>query len=434
MREGIVGDLDEVHRQRHSRGGSIPAWFWYWGQALAIAVRFSPERASGFGRGFASSVGLDLKLGLRMLVKYPMLTVIGGVAITVAAAIGVGASEFARDLLTPELPLDEGDRVVQLFQVDQESSSALPPSLFDFAAWRESLESIEDLGAYQTQEQGLVSERGEAGTLQLARVTSSTFQATRVPAARGRFITEEDERAGAPPVVVLGHQAWTTLLGSDPGVVGRTVQLGGSPTTVIGVMPEGFGFPMNQNAWIPLGLAGADLEPATSPRVRVFGRLAPGVSLESARAELEARGLAAAAAYPATHGQLRPQVGRFHRFMAANDELPWMALSGAQLLLALLLVVACANVATLVFARTVTREGEIAVRTSLGATRRRIVVQLFTEAFVLVSGSVLLALAIVRTTLGGLSDLFMTVQQEPTPFWLPTSSPPPRSCTRACSW
>src|SRR6185503_6750807 len=135
-----------------------------------------------------------------------------------------------------------------------------------------------------TQEQGIVGERGHAGTVSLARVTASTFRMARVAPALGRFLSEDDERAGAPPVVVLGHDAWQTLLEGDPGVVGSTVQLGGSPATVIGVMPEGFGFPMNQNAWVPLRVAELGVEPASAPRVAVFGRLAPGASLESARA------------------------------------------------------------------------------------------------------------------------------------------------------
>src|SRR5690606_34898690 len=126
------------------------------------------------------------------------------------------------------------------------------PSLYDLAEWRASLRSVEDLGAYTTLEQGFVSDRGEIGTVSLARISASAFRVTRVPPLLGRPLTEEDERAGAPAVVVLGHDAWRTLLAGDPDPIGRVVQLGGTPTTVVGIMPEGYGFPQSQNAWVPL--------------------------------------------------------------------------------------------------------------------------------------------------------------------------------------
>ena len=121
VRSGIVGDLDEVYRERRSRVGAPSTNLWYAGQVLAMTVRFGVERTGEAltNRGFASA--LDLKLGLRMLVKYPMLTLVGVLAITTATAIGVGGSEFIRDLMAPSLPLDEGDRVVRLYHHDEEA-------------------------------------------------------------------------------------------------------------------------------------------------------------------------------------------------------------------------------------------------------------------------------------------------------------------------
>ena len=135
-RDGIVGDLDEVFQQRCSRGSALAARLWYWSQALAIAVRFSPERVGGVARTFASSVALDLRLSFRMLVKYPMLTVIGSIAITVTATISMGVTEFLSDAWIPKLTLDEGERIVQLYQRDAEGGR-VSPSLFDFVTWRD---------------------------------------------------------------------------------------------------------------------------------------------------------------------------------------------------------------------------------------------------------------------------------------------------------
>jgi hypothetical protein len=274
---------------------------------LAISVRFVPERLAD---AFPSSLGLDLKLSVRMLVKYPLLTVVGGIAITVTTAIGVGASEFVRDLLYAELPLEDGDRIVRLSH-DNSGGGSLGASLYDLAVWRESVPSLEDVGAFATMEQGFSSDRGEAGTVSLARITSSGFQMTRVPPQMGRFLTEADERADAPPVVVLGYDAWQTLLDGDPDPIGRTVQLGGTSTTVVGIMPEGYGFPESQNAWVPLHIEPADLQPESSPRMGSFARLVPGATLGSAQSELDVAGRRAAADYPRVYERLEPRIQGF---------------------------------------------------------------------------------------------------------------------------
>jgi predicted permease len=351
-----------------------------------------------------------------MLAKYPMLTLVGGIAIAVATAIGVGASEFVRDLIAPELPLEDGDRIVRLYQIDSEAGESVPASLYDLDVWRESVSSLQDLGAYATMEQGFLGDRGEVGTVSLARISASAFRLTRVPPHMGRFLTDDDEQAGAPPVVVLGYDAWQTLLGGDPDPIGRTVQLGGTPSTVVGVMPEGYGFPEMQNAWVPLRIDPGELQPESAPRAPLFARLATGATLESAQAELDIAGRRAAADFPGVYERLSPRVVGFAR--RASDTQVALILSGVRLLLVFLLLVACANVATLVFARTVMREGEIAIRTSLGATRRRIVLQLFAEALVLVAGATLIGLSVASFALGHISRLFFVIQQAPQPpFW-----------------
>jgi predicted permease len=413
VREGIVGDLDEVYRARRTRSGAIGARLWYAMQVLAISLRFVPERLADL---LPSSLGLDLKLSLRMLVKYPLLTVVGGIAVTVATAIGVGASEFVHDLVAPELPLEEGERIVRLYQIDSEAGGTVGVSLYDLSVWRESVGSLEDVGAFTTMEQGFVSDRGEAGTVSLARTTASMFRVTRVPPLMGRFLTEADERAGASPVVVLGYDAWQTLLDGDPDPIGRVVVLAGTPTTVVGIMPDGYGFPQVQNAWVPLRVEPADLDPESSPRVGSFARLADGASLESARNELEVAGRRAAADFPTLYGRLEPRIDAFAS--RASGGLAVLAVSGVGIICILLLIVACANVVTLAFARMVMREGEIAVRTSLGATRERIVLQLFAEALVLVGTATAIGMTIAWLALGRISRVFFEVQQAPRlSFW-----------------
>lgn len=417
VHDDVAGDVEEIFGRRWRERGPLRARLWFWAQALSLAVRFGTERVrDALLPSGSSSLGLDLKLGLRMLVKYPMLTLIGGIAITVATAIGVGASEFVRDLIAPTLPLDEGDRIVRVYYDDTEDGGSAPATLYDLDVWRESLSSLEDLGAYTTMEQGLVSDRGEAGTVSLARISVSAFRVTRVPPMLGRFLGEADESPDAPPVVVLGHGPWQGLLAGDPDPIGRVVQLGGTPTTVVGVMPEGYAFPQMEDAWIPLRRDPADQQPETASGASMFARLAPGATLTSARSELEVAGRRAAADLPDVYGHLRPRVEGFAS--RASTGVLALVLSGVGVLFAFLLVVASANVATLVFARTVTREGEIAVRTALGATRRRIVLQLFAEALVLVGGATLIGMTIARAAIGEIGRLFFVIQQAPQPpFW-----------------
>jgi hypothetical protein len=217
-------------------------------------------------------------------------------------------------------------------------------------------------------------------------------------------------------VVVLGYEAWQRIFGADPDVVGRTVRLGGEAATIVGVMPEGYAFPGTQNAWAPLRVDPADIQPESAPRAGIFARLAPGATLESAQAELDVAGQRAAAELPTVYGSLRPRVFQFARGGSALQLS--VLLSGVRLLLALVAAVICANVATLVFARTVMREGEIALRTSLGATRRRVVLQLVGETLVLVVAATLVGLSIASFALPPIGRLFFTIQQAPQPpFW-----------------
>ncbi len=326
---------------------------------------------------------IDLKLGARMLLKSPGITVVGGVAMAVAIAIGAATFGFFYSLLYPRLPLDEGHRVVAVENWDVWSDGAQRPSLHDFAAWRQELRTVREVSAYRTVARNLIAPDGSAEPVRLAEMSASGFRVARVAPALGRPLVEEDERPGAPPVVVIGHDAWRTRFAGDPRVVGQAVRLGNAVHTVVGVMPEGFAFPMNHGYWIPLRLSPAGHEPGEGPEVFVFGRLAPGAGWDRAQAELDAVGRRAAAAYPDTHADLRPRVLNYTYPAMGIQDLPVWEVTLFQALISLLLVVVAVNVAVLIYARTAMRRGEIAIRTALGASRRRIVAQLFAEALVL---------------------------------------------------
>ena len=326
---------------------------------------------------------LDVKLGFRMLARYPGLTLVGGLAIAFSIWMGAGTFELVTQVLRPTLPLPEGARVVGIRTWDAAANRAEEHVLHDVAVWREAAASLRDVGAFRTLERNLIVDaRGAGEPVEVAEISASAFRVAGVPALLGRTLTDQDERAGASPVAVIGHDLWMRRFGGDPGVVGRTVRLGREPTSIVGVMPPGFAFPVAQSLWTPLR-ADAHVQRRQGPQVNVFARLAPGATLAEARAELAAIGRRAAGDSPETHAQLRPQVLPYARSIL--DLAGWQALATAavNLPVLLLLVLVCANVALLMFARAATREEELAVRSALGASRTRIVTQLFAEALVL---------------------------------------------------
>ncbi len=369
---------------------------------------------------------LDFKLGIRLLVRYPGVTLVGGLAMAFAIAVGAGAFEFVKQFVDPALPLEEGDRIVAIRNRDAATGGVNGRALHDFATWREELASVEDLGAYRSIERNLLVREGEAAPVYLAEISASAFRLTRVPPLLGRTLVETDERAGAPPVAVLGHDLWRTRFEGDPGVIGRTIRLGDSHTTVVGVMPEGFAFPVAHEIWTPLRLNALEHVRGRGPEIGVFGRLAPGATIERAQAELTAAGRRAAADFPATHEHLRPEVVPYaHSVLKLDGSLVSRAVFySANLFFVMLLVLICANVALLMFARAATRESEIVVRNALGASRGRIVMQLFAEALVLGGVAAVAGLAAARFALGWWLDVSRLEAGGRLPFWFDDSLSP----------
>jgi putative ABC transport system permease protein len=326
----------------------------------------------------------DCTLAFRMLRKYPGLTLAGGLALAIAIGVGAGWYDVIGKIVAPTIPLPQGDRLVWIETRNTLTSAPEPRVLRDFLDWRRSLQTIDDLGVYRTHTRNLVV-IGDAQPepILVAELTAAAFGAARVPPLIGRALLDSDEAAGAPGVVVLGHDVWQRSLGGR-NVLGSVVKLGDTPATVVGVMPKGFAYPVNHDAWMPLSLR-ASYEPLEGDAVSVVGRLADGVSRQQAHAEMRLFGERTAAALPATHAHLRPRVVRFG---GAPDDLDIAQVGLRNLPALLVLSIACLSVGTLIYARTATREAEIAVRSALGATRARIMGQLFVEALVLASVAV----------------------------------------------
>ncbi len=391
--------------------------------AFGGVEKYREELRDGRGLAWLSGLSLDFKLGFRMLRKYPGLTLVGGLALSVALGLAAAWFEFGNDFVNPTLPLEDGERIVAIRNWDAAAAAPERRSIHDFVAWREHARSVENLGAYIEREHNLITEDGWAEPAQVAEISASAFRLVRISPLLGRPLVEADEHEGAPPAVVIGYDLWQNRFGGDPEVVGRMVRLGNNQATVVGVMPEGFAFPVNHSLWVPLRIEAlvSDYQRGQGPAIRTFGRLAPGVTLDEAQAELTTIGLRAATDFPETNGHLRPQVLRYVDSFIVGAA----AMHATNAVFLMIVIVICANVAALVFARTATRVGEITVRTALGAPRSRILMQLFVEGLVLVFLSAVVALAVVKFGMTWGMDVFFAVQGGATPpFWWDDSLAP----------
>lgn len=393
LRDAILLDLDEVFQRRVASDGMAAARRWYWRETMSFTWRFLRERAR-WRRPLQMSM-LDLRLAARMVTKYPGLTVIGGLAIATAIGVTVIGFEVVHDLSDPILPLPNADRVVSVQMWDGRFGQPESRLTFELEQWRGAT-SFESIGGYETVERTMVANSGQGELVRAAEMNAAGFRTAGVSPLRGRVLVEADEAEGAPPVIVIGYKVWMTQFGGDPEILGRTLHLGSVARTIVGVMPDGFGFPISHSLWIPLPRQRA-VDRFSGPALRMFGRLSPSATLASAQSELAA--ISARQRWPA-HMPVTPLTPRVMRY--ASGIVPFGYLRQAtrlQFVLVLLLLIACSNVAALVFARTATRHNEIIVRTALGAGRSRILGQFFVEALVLASIGAAFGLFVANTAI-----------------------------------
>lgn len=377
----LLAELDDAAERERTRG--LSAWavsFRYAQNALgsAASLWWAERRRPG-----ASASLLDVKLGLRMLMKNPGLTLAAGFALAVGIPVGLAPGHGARVFETPP-PYPAPEQLLIVKTMDRARSGWSVSTAGDFVRWRESTSSFAEMGAATASLFNLMLDDEQATPIRGARVTASTFSILRVPPLLGRTLMPTDEVPGAPPVVVLAHDVWRSRFGADPAIVGKSIRIGTDQHTIVGIMPEDFFFPVREALWLPLSIdpTSADLD---ARDYRIFGRLNDGATPEMARAEFEVIGQRAAHDLPESHARLSPLVlsytpGLFGiRESLKNDG----GFYFVQSLAILILVVACSNVGMLVFTRTTARARELAVRTALGASRARIVSQLFVESLVL---------------------------------------------------
>ncbi len=322
----------------------------------------------------------DLRFAARMLWKNRGFAAVA----VVALALGVGANtavfSVVNAVLLKPLPYKDPDRLVRISGYS-ERIPGLSVSYPDFLDWRAQAASFELMAATQFGSYNL-SGGGEPERLQGRNVSPEFFSVFGVAPALGRTFTEEENRPGQGRVVVLSHGLWQRRFGSDPSVLGRALTLNGEPFTVVGVTPAGFRFGSATDVYVPLGsvVDKGMMMRGNHPGIYVYARMKPGVTAEGAQQEMKTIAARLEAQYPDSNAGNSARVTPLGEFFVSEIRPSLLVLLGA---VALVLLIACANIANLLLARAAARGREIAIRTALGASRLRVMRQLLVESLLL---------------------------------------------------
>ena len=352
----------------------------------------------------------DLRFAFRSLRKRPGFTI--AVVLTLALAIGPNSAIFSvvNTVLLKPLPYDDADSIVWLTGTRPRDgrADASASSWREYLRWRSRSEVFEGVAAYYDRSFNL-SDDDEPERVSGAVVTPNLFHVLGVQPVLGRSFLEREAGQGNHRVVILGDGLWRRRFGADPGVIGREIRLHGEPHTVVGVMPPGFKFPQYADAWVPLAI---DAENHTDTEAFLWGvaRMQPGVTTKVARAAVESAVRPLEEESPDEYAGLGVELTSLREFYVGQTgtaAILFLVATG------LVLLVACANVAGLLLARTATRVKELAVRSAMGAMRARLARQLMIESLVLagVGGALGLALGA-----WGLRLLEISIPVE-LPFW-----------------
>lgn len=369
----------------------------------------------------------DIKISVRMLMKDWWYTAVAVLALGLGIGVNSTVFTFVNAVLLRGLPYRDPHRIVHVDSSNlPRGRNTISVSYPDYEDWRAQQKSFKDIAAYR---QGTmnVSDRDQAAERAMGTyLTANAFGLLGQPMHLGRDFQEADDRPGAPAVAIIGHALWLNRYGADAQIIGRAIRVNEVPTVIVGVMPAGVQFPSNSEVWQPLVQApqmltapagrpdlGKDRWRRSARSFGVFGRLQDGVSLEQARAEMDAIAARLEQQYPDSNKGIGARVQTFNdRFNGGPIKAVFLALMGAG---AFVLLIACANVANLLLARSAHRAREMAVRVSLGATRWQLVRQLLVESVLLgfIAGTCGLALSI-----AGVRLFDRAVSDVGKPYWI----------------
>ena len=356
-----------------------------------------------------------VRLTLRSLVRSPALSAIAVLAFALGIGLTTATFSILDGVVLKGLPIQNASELVHMEESNLPAGiNSIAVPIHDFVDWRAEQRSFTDLAAFYEGTVNLAGPGARAERYAGAFTTASVFELARARPLMGRTLTADDEQSGAPSVVVIGYSIWENRFARDPQVLGRAIRVNGEPTTIVGVMPQGFAFPVRQDVWVPLRMNPLALRRGEGERLEVFGRLKPGRTLDQAYAEMATIAKGLEARYPRSNAGVLPLLKPYTQEFVTRDELVlfytmFVAVLGV-------LLIACANVANLLLARAVVRSREVAIRSALGATRRRILAQFLVEALVLSVAGGALGLGIGYAGVSFFNDAMKSAIQ--IPFWI----------------
>jgi predicted permease len=355
----------------------------------------------------------DLRFAARMLVKDRWFTAVAAAALGLGIGVNTTVFTFVNAVLIRGLPFPNSHEIVYVATHDttRDESDRSQASWQEFEEWRAKARSFSGLAAFRFVQLNVSDSDHPAERVSAASVTANAFSVLGQQPFLGRDFAPGEDAAGANPVVLLGYRVWKNRYGSDPNVIGRSLKLNEVAHTIVGVMPEGMRFPTNADLWRPLLPATGD---ATRSRFNgAFGRLAPGVTWKQAEGEMLTISRELQTIYPETNKNIESRLMTFNeRFNGGPIRLVFLSLLGA---VGFVLLIACANVANLLLARSAYRAREMAVRTALGARRARIVRQLLIESVLLAALGGVLGMAL---TVIGVRVFDSAVSDVGKPYWI----------------
>jgi putative ABC transport system permease protein len=356
----------------------------------------------------------DLRSGVRMLVKYPTLSIVAIGTFGIGIGLTTTAFSVINGALFQGLPFPDAGRVVKFMRTNPSAhESDMSISVQDLDVFKQRLTVFSSFGEYSTTALNLSMEAHRPERYSSGQMTVAAWETLGVTPAMGRGFQAGDDRPGAEAIVILSDDVWRTRFDANPNVVGTSVRTNGINRRIIGVMPPRFGFPERETLWVPLTINPVVPPRGQGPEYEVVARLAPGVTLQ--RAQTEAAGIARQLAtdFPQTNKNLSADVQSFSRAALGDEPI---ALLNTMLGAAFgVLLIACVNVSNLLIARASMRRKEFAVRMALGAARRRVVAQHLTEVLVLAAIGAVIGLGVNQIAMKWFVD---ALSADPPPFWM----------------
>jgi predicted permease len=418
-RDFVLGDLEEELATRFAASPSA-ARLWFWWQTIRCLTAPPPRRGHGapvsstdesLGDSSMRTLLSDFRYAVRVLSRTPSFTI----AVVGVLALGIGANaaifSIVNAVLLRPLPLDEPERLVRVFHTPPQNAFpgvpffALSPA--NFYDWQRASQSFEGMALFRSR-QFAYTGSGTARALVAGAVGAGFFDIVRARPALGRDFRPEEDRPGANRVAILSHRFWMTEMGGAPDAVGRTLTLDGAAYTIVGVMPAKVSVPswpaLAREIWVPLALSDAERAVRENHNQAAVARLKPDVDLARAQSDLDVIAARLEREFPQANAGWGAFVIPVQELMVQDVRTSLVVLLSA---VALVLLIACANVGNLLFTRALARRKEIAIRTALGAARGRVFQQLLIEALVLAAAGGALGLLLAYSSLAAAATLLV---------------------------